>query len=378
MSTVLSVFGIRPSKIGGQEAFARELSRQLNEHGWRSVLCFASFPPEAVRRYLTLANVHLEVLDEAVRPTSTNLRALASMLPRHRPDVLHLYYTGFISPYPWLARLGGVKRVLFTDELSREALQTPRRAPGWKRVAARLINWPLGRVVCASHYVHRCLTTMDLLPAERFQVIYNAVETDGDWAGRERGVDFRRTHEIPLDRLLVVKVAWMIPEKGIVDLLEAARLVLTRRTDVHFALVGDGPRHEEYKRRAADLSLNDHVTWTGLVQDPVREGVYAAADVACHVARWEEVFGYVIAEAMACSRPVIGTRVGGIPELIEEGRSGFLVPREAPAEIADRILELLANEALRARFGQAGREIVLQKFSLSRNVTALLDLYGLS
>ena len=65
--------------------------------------------------------------------------------------------------------------------------------------------------------------------------------------------------------------------------------------------------------------LTSRLTLTGQIDDPLSEGLFAASDVVCQLSRWEEVFGYVNAEAMACSRPLIGTRVGGIPEIIQDG-----------------------------------------------------------
>jgi glycosyltransferase involved in cell wall biosynthesis len=242
----------------------------------------------------------------------------------------------------------------------------------------RAINWPLTAVICVSTYGHKCITALDVLPAARFHVIYNGVDTYRSIVRPDTAIRFRRKYGIPDDRSIVTQVSWMRPEKGVQDLLEAAELVLRVNPNVHFALVGDGPSRDEYIRLAARMGIQDHCTWTGLVQDPFSEGVYAAADVVCQVSRWEEVFGLTIAEAMASGRPVIGTRVGGIPELVDDGETGFLVPRGDVKEMADRILALLADPALRARLGEAGRRKAATRFDLRRNVSQLLGLYGLA
>ncbi len=105
--------------------------------------------------------------------------------------------------------------------------------------------------------------------------------------------------------------------------------------------------------------------------------MYGAADVVCQVSRWEEVFGYVIAEAMASHRPLVGTRVGGIPEIIEDQRTGFLVDRGDVAAMAEAILRLLGDPDLRRRFGVDGYRAVEEKFNHRKNVAALIDLYGI-
>ena len=375
---VLSVFGISPTKIGGQEAFARELSAQLNDLGWRSILCFEQVPPEPVATYLSLPNVSLEVL---ARPEEAGLRAvlrLGSIIRRHRPDILHLYYTGFLGPYPWLARFCSVRQVFFTDQSSRPAFYVPLRAPVWKRALARVINKPMSTVICVSEYGRRCLTTLDLLPPERIAMIYNAVDHREQPPSGGAATRFRQRYGIPEGRSVLTQVSWLIPEKGILDLLEATRLVLDKRDTVHLVVVGEGVYGEEYAQRARQLGMEQHVTWTGLVQDPVREGVYAAADVVCQMSHWEEVFGYVIAEAMLCGKPVVATRVGGIPEVVHDGVTGLLVPRGDTKRMAETILQLLDDPELRDRLGRAGREIAQTKFNLAQNVQQLLNLYGVS
>jgi glycosyltransferase involved in cell wall biosynthesis len=147
---------------------------------------------------------------------------------------------------------------------------------------------------------------------------------------------------------------------------------------VQFVIVGDGPYRSECQKLAAELGISEHLTWTGVVEDPLSEGVYSAADVVCQMSRWEEVFGQVITEAMASWKPVIATRVGGIPELIKDGETGFLVERGDIPSMADKILYLLSNPAQRTRMGNKGREAVEARFDHRSNVGKLIELYGLS
>ena len=121
MRTVVSVFGVKPFRIGGTETFARELSRQLDERGWQSVLCFLKEPPEDVRRFLDLPNVSLEVLENSTDLNWGATAALARIVRRYKPEILHLHFTGFLGIYPWLARLLAVKKIFFTDHTSRPA-----------------------------------------------------------------------------------------------------------------------------------------------------------------------------------------------------------------------------------------------------------------
>jgi glycosyltransferase involved in cell wall biosynthesis len=377
MGTLLSLFGITPNKVGSQEAYARELSLQLAQHGWRSILCFEGAPSEAVGRSFALPNVSLEVLESPERMRWQTLKRFMAILRKHRPDALHLHYVGFLGLYPALARLFSVRRVFFTDHSSRPASYVPRRAPLWKRGVTRLINWPLSGVVCVSGYGYRCMTALDVLPAARFHMIYNGVDIVQE-RHPNKAAEFRRKYGISESCPIVIQVSWIIPEKGIGDLLEAWVVVRKRHRRAQLVVVGDGPARDDYVRLAARMGLEDHVTWTGLIEDPLGEGVFAAADVVCQVSRWEEVFGFTIAEAMACGKPVVATRVGGIPELVEDGRTGFLVLRGDIEQIASRISTLLGDPRLRERLGSAGRDVAKEKFDLSKNITQLLQLYQLS
>jgi len=377
MPKVVSVFGIEPFRIGGNETFARELSLQLGQQGWESVLCFLTPPPDDVRKFLSLPNVTLEILENSIGVNKAGALGLWRILRRHRPEIVHLHFINFLGLFPWIARFSFVKKVFITDHGSRPAGYIPRRAPLWKRTLVRLINLPLTKVTCVSNYGYRCFTALDLLPKDRFKMIYNSVDLTRVAPNAKLGTEFRMRFGIPADRKIVLQVSWIIPEKGIPDLLEAARLVVQQNDKVHFVLVGEGAFRQQYTEDAKRMGLEGHITWAGLIADPFGEGVYDAADIVCQVSNWEEVFGWVIAEAMAYMKPVIGTRVGGIPELVLDGETGFLVERSDSAAIADRIVRLATDEASRERMGHAARKITEEKFNLRKNVAQLVECYGL-
>ena len=247
----------------------------------------------------------------------------------------------------------------------------PQRAPFWKRGAARLIGQPLSKVICVSNYGYQCMTAVDLLPRNRFEMIYNGVDISRVGTGEGAAPAFRKRFGIPEDRTIVTQVCWIIPEKGVRDFIEMARLVAAQKDDVQFVLVGEGRDREQYMKEAEAMGLADRITWTGMMDDPFGEGVFHAADVVCQFSRWEEVFGWMIAEAMAHAKPVVATRVGGIPELISDGNSGYLVDRGDTEAMSRRVLELLNDAAARVRMGEAGRETVRTKFDLDHECFAI-------
>src|SRR5882762_5395629 len=206
MPTLVSVFGVEPRRIGGTETFARELSVQLGERGWQSVLCFLSEPTEDVRCFLDLPNTSLGVYAGATDGSLKIGRNLAGITRNHRPEILHLHYLGFLNFYYWIARLQSVKKVFFTDHHSRAAGYVPGRAPFWKRSAARFINGPLTKVISVSNYGYECMTAFDLLPRSRFEMIYNGVDLSRVKKEPQLASDFRRRYSIPAERAIVTQV----------------------------------------------------------------------------------------------------------------------------------------------------------------------------
>ena len=373
----MSVFGLHSRRIGSIEVFCRELSRQLGELGWESVFVFLDKPSDLVRRFLELPNVSLDVMEDSWRFGWRPAREFARLLRRYRPAVVHSQFTSFVGPYHWIARLLSADRVFFTDHGSRQQDTSTQRAPVHKRMLVRQINRPVSKVFCVSEFVCRCLRDRGLLPEERFDVLYNGVDLERPATGEGKDAAFRQRFDIPSHRLVVSQVGQLIPEKGVDDFLEAAELALKKNPNLHFVLAGDGSHRDHYVQLAERLGLDEHITFTGLVEDLFSDGLFDASDIVCQVSRWQEAFGLTIAEAMSASKPVIGTRVGGIPELISDGGSGYVIERGNVNDLADRVLSLSEDTDLRMTMGENGRRRCAEKFNVVEQVRKLISAYGI-
>ena len=175
--------------------------------------------------------------------------------------------------------------------------------------------------------------------------------------------------------LRLVTVGRLVPIKGQALLVEAVARLRERGIAVEATIVGGGPRRESLERLVEELGVADVVTLTGaLGHDDVLER-YAAADVFC-LPSFGEGIPVVLMEAMAMQLPVVASRVMGIPELVDHGRSGLLVTPGRTDLLVDAIVTLAADEQLRAKMGRAGREKVLSDFNLDDSARKLRTLFS--
>jgi glycosyltransferase involved in cell wall biosynthesis len=163
--------------------------------------------------------------------------------------------------------------------------------------------------------------------------------------------------------LVVGTVARLVPDKGIDCFLEMAAQILAVRKDVQFFIVGDGPIRATLQQRACEIGIAPHVLFLGH-RDDIRD-LMEAMDVFVLPTK-REGFGVVFAEAMAMGKATVGSRIGPVAEVVEDGVTGYLVPPDDAQGFAERVLGLLADEKRRLDFGTAGRRRVEQYFNETR------------
>ena len=166
----------------------------------------------------------------------------------------------------------------------------------------------------------------------------------------------------PSDRV-VGTVARLVPDKGVECFLRMAARVLTGRSDVRFLIVGDGPLRRELECLADSFGVRAKVIFTGHRTDV--PALMEAMDLFV-LPTLREGFGVVFAEAMAMGKATIGSRIGPVAEVVEDGVTGYLVAPDDPEQFAKRTLELLGDDAKRRSFGEAGRRRVEKLFTEER------------
>lgn len=212
-------------------------------------------------------------------------------------------------------------------------------------------TWLAHRVIAVSRHVHRQLLDGGAPPEAVATIHSPIVLPEGDGKG-----SLRQELGLPGDALVVGCVAVMRTEKGHADLIDAFQRVLAAFPQAHLVLAGDGmPVFERLNGQVQALGLASRVHFLGRRNDI--GNVLQAFDVFA-LPTHREAFGTAFVEAAAMGVPVIGTDVGGVPETMQAGVTGLLVPPRDPAALAAALESLLADPERRRRMGEAGRELI--------------------
>jgi glycosyltransferase involved in cell wall biosynthesis len=172
--------------------------------------------------------------------------------------------------------------------------------------------------------------------------------------------------------VVIGTIARLVWYKGLEDLLKAAALIVRRYPSARFLVVGDGPLRQALEEKARALRLNGTVRFLGAV--PNASSLLPHFDIFVLSSLWEGMSNSLL-EAMAAGKPVVATDVGGSPEVVIDGKTGFLVPPKDPEALASAILHLLADRELARNLGEAGRIRVESEFTLEIMVARLEELY---
>jgi glycosyltransferase involved in cell wall biosynthesis len=351
---------------GGVASVVENLARYLQRNRHAVMLFHPGEPVRATRRTTKRGFDGYElnlrspfVPEHPVRSVSAfllmllpTLYRLAALLRAQRVDVVHIHYplAGFVyfGLLRWLLPFRLVVTVHGSDLFPRG--NRPPRYP-W---SLRLLLRAADAIVAPSRaFRGQCVAALPQLE-QRALAIHNGIQV-AEFAAADPG-----TATQDGDPYLLCIAAHN--EKKAVDvLLRAFALLSPQHPDLRLLLVGDGPLRGELEALARELALGTRVEFLGQRARPEVARLMRGCCVFVLPSR-AEPFGMVVAEALACGRPVVASAVGGIPEIVEDGRCGVLVPPDDPDAIARAVSRMLTDDALRASFGEQGRARARARF----------------
>ncbi len=370
--------------MGGPALHVAYLSDGLRDRGYDTTLVAGSLAlgEESMAVVAERLGVPIVTIPELHREISPllDLRAayrLADLIREVRPQILHTHTAKAGTIGRLAARLlGGAGPPIVVHTFHGHVLRgyfDPVRSTAF-RLLERWLARRTTALIAVSPEVRDDLVSLGVAPREKFTVVRLGIELDERVGTDSDGprADTRRALGIPADRFVVGWIGRMTGVKRTDDVLLAVRALRERGVDTVLCMVGDGPDRDAVERRAHQLGIVRDSLFLGYQEEVA--SYYAAFD-ALILPSANEGTPVSAIEALAGGRPVVATRVGGVPDVVRDGIDGFLVEPGDVDAMAERLSALAADPPLRHRMGEAGRASVHERYSVERLLDDIDALY---
>jgi glycosyltransferase involved in cell wall biosynthesis len=354
----------------GGETYIRTLAGELDRGRFALGVVVPEDGPLVARLRAQDVPVHfVPVADRLLNPKA--LRALVEVFRRQRPALVQSHGARSNVYTKIAARLAGVPVVVCTVHNSLFDYDVS----GWRRrayVLAERLTSPLAdAIVAVSGAIAADLTRRYRIRGPRIVVVHNGIDADAFVPRRSRSSVLAEIALEEGDRIIGL-AGRMTPQKGHEFLLDAVARLRPRFPRLRCVLAGDGPLRSELETRASALGIADRCRFIGARADVA--DVLSVVEIVTLPSR-SEGLPFALLEAMVLGKPVVASTVGGNPEVVEEGRTGLLVPTADAPALAAAIARMLDRPHDAAAMGARGRARVCEHFPLPRTTRALEDLY---
>lgn len=335
---------------GGTEKQLVQLIRHLDPEKFRPHLCTLK-RSEGLYDELDIPKICLDFVSFGRPAVVKKVATLSSFIRRHRIRIVQTFFQdpfllgAMVKPFTGVKLIGSFRDLGFW--------RTPSETRKMRLAYPFFSGFIANSQAVKDHFVQR-----DGIRAEKIQVIYNGVDLAGFVPRSPESFDGKN---------FVVGIVANLnrPVKRVQDFIQAAALVRREVQDAEFVIVGDGHLKGELETLARSLGLGGSITFTGRIENPAE--VIRGFHVGVITSETEGMCNAVI-EYMACGLPVVATDVGGNPELVVDGESGYLVPPAAPAILAEKIIQLARAPRLCRDMGERNAAKVHRLFPVSAMV----------
>lgn len=309
-------------------------------------------PPSRYFRFYPLAQLrYLALLNDKIR--------------KFDPDIVHTFFFWSIL-YGRLLKLFGKIKILIENREDQGFDWGPHEYL-WLRMTKHLPD----RIICVSDAVKEVVMEREHVPESRILVVNNGV--DGNHAPSGMQADTRRELGIGKEQLVVGMVAnYNRPVKGVTHFLDAIPTIVSAVPATRFLFVGGGEEENVLREKTRMLGIESHVVFAGYKKEIHR--FYEIMDISV-LTSFSEGLSLTLLESMNHGIPVVATHVGGNPEVVADGLSGYLVPVKDHRTLADRIIKLLRNPDLRRSMGEEGRRRIERKFRMGEIANRYTEIY---
>jgi len=289
------------------------------------------------------------------------------LIKRLEPDVIHAHDPHGVAMASLALSLGGAAKA------ARPPALVASRRVDFHLQGNSFSRWKHRQVDCfitASELIRRMLVA-DGVPEDRTVTVHEGI--DVEHVVHAPSVNVHEAFFLPHGAPVVGNVAALVPHKGQRYLIDAAHLVVQQVPDARFVILGEGELREHLQKQVHEHHLEKHVLLPGFRTDVL--GCMKAFDLFV-MSSVTEGLGTSLLDAMACGLPIVATRAGGIPEIVEDGVNGLLVPIRDAHALADAIVRALKDAELRRRLGGAGFARVNERFTVERMVAGTAAVYA--
>ncbi len=370
------------SNISGVEMVILRLIDSIKKLGVESFVVCAEdgkFSEELTARGVVVKIIPMASLTRSYNPLRyiTYLTAyfhvtklLGSFIKTTNGDIIHCNFisTAFYSLIA--AKLTNTPLVFHMHQILKERTVN--------KIFVKIVSAGVNKIICVSQAVKSNLLGFGVDP-EKCEVIYNSVPPE---KGNEREVagGFRRELGIDENVKVITLVGQIAEWKGQDVFVDAVKQLVKKFPRIKAVIVGEiiSPVAEKYKKRLVEKvelqGLSDTVVFTGFRDDVGK--IMADSDVIVHASILPDPLPTVIIEAMSRGKPVVATNVGGVPELVEDGKTGFLVPPGDACALAEAIEKLIAGPERARKMGSEGKRTIAEKCDPAENVSRVLRVYN--
>jgi len=375
--------------IGGAQEVVRTLSEELLESGCPTVVC--SFKDGPLRARIEQLGIPVEVLPQRrysilafpfyVREMFTIRQALVRLVQKYEIDVIQTHLLRSLDFLVATLRFGAQRPLIFWTVHNYNFALRPEQLPHFRWLAGtkqaahswlyrRMAHWVNGFIAVSNDVAAGILKTIGPVQ-ERIAIISNGVDTRRYEMLADRSTT-RRTLGFTEDEILYTVVGTLKEQKGHRYLIEAVAPLIARTPELHILIVGDGELRGSLEAQVRAAGIEGNVHFLGNRSDV--PSILSASDVFVLPSLWEGL-PMALIEAMASGLPVIATLVSGSQQVVEQGRSGILVPPGEMVPLRQAIEDLLADPEKARLLGKAARQRVEEAYSARRQAEEHLSLY---
>ncbi len=363
---ILEVAHLVPGKFGSFEKYSLGFGVFLHQQGHQYHIFYLDRPCSALEKEIIRNGVSVSIMDCGSLGILSSLKLLY-YIRKSDIDVVHFHFYPAYSFFTLISKFISCK-VFFSYRISGEFSDNSMIVRLLKKMRSNFLGIGINGVFCVSDFARKKFINNYYANSNKTFVVHNGLNWDYFPKSQPEKIS-----NVSNDEFKVICVAALIQEKGIEDILEAISMLKESVPGIYLTLVGAGRDQDLFENIVISKGLEKNVVFLGSRDDVPK--LLFGSDVAVIPSRWGEAFGFTVIEAMAAGLPVVATSVGGIPEIIEHEKTGLLVPKERPDEIAQALLRLQKDKTLRLDLGKNARQLVKDYFNVKRVYEQQLGYY---